>query len=47
MRPTTLTCQEIATDVPEHTALTVDKKGTVYATVNGLTPGAGQVITIP
>ena len=44
---TTLTCQEIATDVPEHTALTVDKKGTVYATVNGLTPGAGQVITIP
>ena len=44
---TTLTCQEIATGVTEHTALTVDKKGTVYATVNGLTPGAGQVITIP
>ncbi len=43
----TLTCQEIATDVPQHTALTVDKKGTVYATVNGLTPGAAQVITIP
>jgi hypothetical protein len=43
----TLNCQEIATDVPQHTALTVDKKGTVYATVNGLTPGAGQVITIP
>jgi hypothetical protein len=44
---TTLTCQEIATGVTEHTALTVDKKGTVYATVNGLTPGAGQVITLP
>ena len=44
---TTLTCQEIATDVPQHTSLTVDKKGTVYATVNGLTPGAAQVITIP
>ena len=43
----TLTCQEIATDVPQHTALTVDTKGTVYATVNGLTPGAGQVTTIP
>ncbi len=44
---TTLTCQEIATGVTEHTAVTVDKKGTVYATVDGLTPGAGQVIAIP
>jgi hypothetical protein len=44
---TTLTCQEIATGVTAHTAVTVDKKGTVYATVNGLTPGAGQVITLP
>ena len=40
------TCTEVAAGVPVHTALTVDKKGTIYATVDGLADGAGQVVAL-
>lgn len=42
----TTACAELASGVPVHTAITVDKKGTVHATRDGLTPGGGQVVAI-
>jgi len=43
----TSTCDEVATGIPVLTALTFGKDGTLWATRNALTQGAGEVVAIP
>lgn len=43
----TWTCVEVATDLTIPIAAAVDKRGTVYAAIAALIPGAAQVITLP
>lgn len=42
----TLTCEEVATDVPVHTAVAIDRKGTTWVTRNALTPGGAEVVSL-
>jgi hypothetical protein len=43
----TLACVEVASGVPLHTAIAVDKRGNVYATVDALVPDGAQVVALP
>jgi hypothetical protein len=42
--PATGACEEIATGVPQHTAVTFGKDGTAWVTVDALVPGGAQVV---
>ena len=44
--PATGACQEVATGVPVHTSVAIDKKGTTWVTRNALTPGGAEVISL-
>jgi hypothetical protein len=45
--PTTWTCSQVATGLPMPLGVAVDRRGEVYVSVNGLVPGAAQVIKVP
>jgi hypothetical protein len=42
----TLTCHEVATQIPVPTAIAFDKRGTLWATRNALTLGSAEVVAI-
>lgn len=41
------TCVEVATEIPELTAISFGKDGSLWATRNALVPGAAEVVQIP
>jgi|GEM_PF-940334 len=43
----TLTCEEVITGVPIHTAITFGKDGSLWATKNALIPNLAEVIKVP
>ena len=43
----TLACAEVATGVPEHTAITFDKHGNLWGSQFALTPGGAEVVQLP
>lgn len=43
---TTLTCAEVATGIPVHTAITFDKNGALWGSRNALTPGGAEVVAL-
>ncbi len=43
----TMTCSEVATDIPILTAITLSRDGTLWATKNALIPGLAEVIQVP
>ena len=40
-------CSQVATGLPLPMAAAVDRRGTVYAAINALVPGAAEVIALP
>jgi len=43
----TMTCTEVATDMPILTAITFGRDGTLWATENALIPGLAEVVQVP